>query len=46
MRNREFPMNRKSILVIAGISVVFWAAVVVVMVGDLPAINPALLLSW
>ena len=31
MRNREFPVNRKSILVIAGIAVVFWAVVVVVM---------------
>ena len=36
----------KTILVIAGISVVFWAAVVVVIVGDLPAINPDLLPSW
>jgi hypothetical protein len=34
-------VNMKSILVIAGISVVFWAAVVVAIVGDLPAINPA-----
>jgi len=37
----ENSMNMKSILVIAGISVIFWAAVVVVIVGDLPAINPA-----
>jgi len=31
----------KSILVIAGILVVVWVASVVVIVGDLPAINPA-----
>ncbi len=38
-------MNVKSILVIAGILVVVWAAAVVVMVGDLPAINPVLLMK-
>ena len=45
MRNREFPVNMKSILVIAGILVVVWVAAVVVIVGDLPAINPALLMK-
>jgi hypothetical protein len=34
-------VNVKSILVIAGILVVIWVAAVVVIVGDLPAINPA-----
>ena len=38
---REFPVNVKTILIIGGILVVVWIAAVVVIVGDLPAINPA-----
>jgi len=34
-------MNVKSMLVVAGILVVIWVAGAVVIVGDLPAINPA-----
>jgi len=34
-------VNVKTILIIGGILVVVWIAAVVVIVGDLPAINPA-----
>ena len=42
---KHSPVNVKTILVGCLIAVVVWAAAVVVMVGDLPAINPVLLMK-